>query len=659
MHPSVPPRKLEEYRRVGWRMRHDITVVFFDIGATLGVVSLDSSGIPTAFDVYPFVPKVLERLTTRGIRIGIISNTGGQPGSTISLILSKSVIWRYLTSDLLVFSGDVGLEKDSPEIFRHACQAASVEAQRCLYVGEDNWERLSAATAGMRVAPHPLLTEEIIDDEGVRFVRLSPPAEMPASQLRDALHGQPFIPLHVSGSARSNLVGMTTGSGLAALANAQIEVEPLGALDAPLFSDLYLLRDDRAARTGYLSFEGQSASFFSRGEQANWLVSSTNEGLLIALPAARSVEEFHFEEAYHGHNLKLSPDPSLLTSFDAVLATAAFVGVAESFAVELNEAEQEILSRLTDTSIEKHIARYVGAAPLGDGGEAVRSRHIHSADNERVVHALAKHFSSISDTLRVRLHPFTHEGKRLFNVEAELGPDGSGELVLVTAHLDSTAAFSPPYDPRIDRAPGADDDASGVAGVLAIAEAITSLAARRPLARTVRFVLFNAEEHGLVGSKAYARDQAVKAASIVAVLQMDMIGYNIEPPRTWEIHAGYWPSQEVQGRSRELAEHVSRLTARVSPKLESPQLYISRGSQPADRDPAEGRSDHAAFHERGYAACAISEDFFAGPDVQAPAPEGNPHYHQKGDTYVDATYAADIARVVAASAWMLANGPSS
>jgi Zn-dependent M28 family amino/carboxypeptidase len=53
----------------------------------------------------------------------------------------------------------------------------------------------------------------------------------------------------------------------------------------------------------------------------------------------------------------------------------------------------------------------------------------------------------------------------LHNVEAEL-PGLSPELVLITAHLDSTAANDPDYDERHAPAPGADDDASGVAAVL-------------------------------------------------------------------------------------------------------------------------------------------------------------------------------------------------
>ena len=80
----------------------------------------------------------------------------------------------------------------------------------------------------------------------------------------------------------------------------------------------------------------------------------------------------------------------------------------------------------------------------------------------------------------------------------------------MTAHLDSTAAQSLPYDEATDPAPGADDDASGVAAVLALAEGFAALAATSPPARTLRFVLFNAEEEGLVGSRAYARLQRAR-----------------------------------------------------------------------------------------------------------------------------------------------------
>ena len=83
-----------------------------------------------------------------------------------------------------------------------------------------------------------------------------------------------------------------------------------------------------------------------------------------------------------------------------------------------------------------------------------------------------------------------------------------------------------------------------------------------------------------------------------------------------------------------------------------PQIYLSTG--PLERDPAEGRSDHASFQLVGYPACCTSEDFFAGPGVDAGS-EPNPNYHMSSDTFVDAEYAADIARAVGAAAWLTAN----
>ena len=121
--------------------------------------------------------------------------------------------------------------------------------------------------------------------------------------------------------------------------------------------------------------------------------------------------------------------------------------------------------------------------------------------------------------------------------------------MLVTAHLDRTAASSPNYQEITDPAPGADDDASGIAAVVGIAERLVALALRQKLQKTIRFVLFNAEEEGLVGSQAYARLQKSLGTPIVGVFQMDMIGYNRDPPRTWEVHAGFAGSASVESKS--------------------------------------------------------------------------------------------------------------
>jgi bacterial leucyl aminopeptidase len=239
----------------------------------------------------------------------------------------------------------------------------------------------------------------------------------------------------------------------------------------------------------------------------------------------------------------------------------------------------------------------------------------------------------------------------LENVEAELPGSGLDGVVLVTAHMDSTGARQSGYQPASDPAPGADDDASGVAGVLAAANAIGALdAALSVPRRTVRFVLFNAEEHGLVGSKAYARDQAVLGTPIIAVFQMDMIGYDVQPERTFELHAGFTLSPVVEARSLALAQVIAELVPRVSPALPAPQIYPISG----ESDPAERRSDHYSFQLHGYTACLASEDLFAGPGSGAPPAEMNSQYHLPTDAVINAGYAADIARLVTAAAWITA-----
>jgi hypothetical protein len=341
----------------------------------------------------------------------------------------------------------------------------------------------------------------------------------------------------------------------------------------------------------------------------------------------------------------------------------------------LSREEIEIFRReITPESVAADVDRYSGKRSIdGAGGVTIKSRHVEHEHNAQAVAALAQELEGIGgDAFSVGLYQFDEimrerqSGKGSFrktlnNVEAELAGNESQETVLVTAHLDSTACDPGPlpcrdYDATNEPAPGADDDGSGIAGVLAAARAINRLSAAKRPKRTVRFVLFNAEEVGLVGSREYAQDQAALGKPIVAVYQMDMMGYNKEAPQTYEIHAGA-DREGVQDGSLVLAHRIEELSHQVSPDLPSPQIHLNKGLAEEDKDPAYRRSDHHSFHLVGYAACAATEDFFPVPLVpgEPVESEGNPNYHTARDTFVDPEYAADIARAVAAAAWVTAN----
>ena len=434
-------------------------------------------------------------------------------------------------------------------------------------------------------------------------------------------------------------------------------VDRLGAEDEPLTSDLYLLRDDRQLRSGFLRFDGNSTEFFEAAPDARNILASTEEGLLVAVSGGGSVESYHFSGAQHGHNLKLVPSGSLLRRFDDLdSADAKVAGIAptrgERPVVVLTPEERQILdSRIQPEHLNRYLERYAAVEPAGTSAAVIKSRHVLHPHNGVAVTALVEDLERIgAGSFTVRRHRFTHEGRQLENVEAEFLGTVDG-LVLVTAHMDSTGARQPGYQPTRDPAPGADDDASGIAGVLAAADAIGALDATLGAPRrTVRFVLFNAEEHGLVGSTAYARDEAALGRPIVAVFQIDMVGYDVLPERTFELHAGFTSSRVVQERSLALAQMIADLIPQVSPDLSGPQIY------PGDDelDPAERRSDHYSFQMQGFTACLASEDLFAGPGSSAPPAEMNPNYHLPTDAVINAGYAADIARVVTAAAWIAA-----
>lgn len=99
------------------------------------------------------------------------------------------------------------------------------------------------------------------------------------------------------------------------------------------------------------------------------------------------------------------------------------------------------------------------------------------------------------------------------------------QVVVVGAHMDHDGVDA---DGRIYN--GADDNASGTAGVLEIAEAFAQAArsGSRP-ARTVVFALWNGEEKGDLGSEFYVRHPAPEG-KLVANVNMDMIGRNEDVP---------------------------------------------------------------------------------------------------------------------------------
>ena len=129
----------------------------------------------------------------------------------------------------------------------------------------------------------------------------------------------------------------------------------------------------------------------------------------------------------------------------------------------------------------------------------------------------------VAATLRVSDVPGTSAGAP--NVAAILegsDPELRREYIVFSAHMDHVGTSSTAGPDSIFN--GADDDASGTAGVLELAEAYTRRGGRPK--RSLIFLTVSGEERGLWGSAYFAANPPVPMGQIVANINMDMIGRN-------------------------------------------------------------------------------------------------------------------------------------
>lgn len=126
----------------------------------------------------------------------------------------------------------------------------------------------------------------------------------------------------------------------------------------------------------------------------------------------------------------------------------------------------------------------------------------------------------------------------LRNVVALLpGSDRRDEYVVVSGHYDHVGIGVPVDGDAVRN--GADDNATGAAAVILLAEALAQ--AGVPLRRSVLFVCFSAEEKGLLGSRAFVANPPVPLERIVANVNLEMLG-RPEPGKegkAWVTGAGY------------------------------------------------------------------------------------------------------------------------
>jgi hypothetical protein len=198
------------------------------------------------------------------------------------------------------------------------------------------------------------------------------------------------------------------------------------------------------------------------------------------------------------------------------------------------------------------------------------TRHSASEDFDAVATWAAQRLES--EGCAVSTQEVPAGGGRCRNVIGERAGHGPEprDVVLVTAHLDSVNQRGP------DRpAPGADDNASGSAGVLAVAHATAS----QPAALDLRFILFGGEEQGLFGSRRYVESlPGEERARIRAVVNMDMIGVRNTPAPGVLLEGAAVSGQVMDALARAAGAHTSlRVSTSFSPANSDHVPFIRAG----------------------------------------------------------------------------------
>ena len=180
--------------------------------------------------------------------------------------------------------------------------------------------------------------------------------------------------------------------------------------------------------------------------------------------------------------------------------------------------------------------------------------------------------------------------------------------VLVAAHYDGPLG-----------SPGADDNATGVAALLALARRWAETPPRRP----VWLVAFDQEEWGMVGSRALAQELKASGERLHLMLSLEMLGYTAEEQN--------YPVEAMRAVYGSRGDFIA-LVANTGAAGLLPGLSRSMGNHVKTKVlpvPFKGRqlpdvrlSDHSPFWDAGYNAVMITDTSFMR----------NPHYHRPSDT---------------------------
>ncbi len=221
---------------------------------------------------------------------------------------------------------------------------------------------------------------------------------------------------------------------------------------------------------------------------------------------------------------------------------------------------------------------------------------------------IRSHFAKFGEVL---IHEFEVNGNPHQNLILQIAAKDQKQRspIIIGAHYDTVPACV-----------GADDNGSGVAVLLELAEYLST----NPLKYPVHLIAFDMEEYGLSGSFAYAKKLKREQQNLRLMISLEMLGYCDRKPNSQSYPAGLDRFYPNTGDFIGLIGNISTI-----PDLIHLQRHM-KSTVPCEWLPAgwrglaipdTRRSDHAPFWDEGYKALMITDT----------ANMRNPHYHKSSD----------------------------
>lgn len=280
----------------------------------------------------------------------------------------------------------------------------------------------------------------------------------------------------------------------------------------------------------------------------------------------------------------------------ALFFVLIFIISVHSILAQFDPNVASIINQVSSDQLMDNLNYLTGVKPVSVSNQTywITSRHSNRYTNQIAEQYLKQQLESYG--LSTTVQSFDGGGGNV--IATQSGDKYPQKQIIICAHYDNM--------PDSDVAPGADDNASGTSAVLEAARILSKIKTDY----TIVYALWDKEEQGLLGSNYYAYLARARNDDIIAVINLDMIGYDSNNDNIAEIHYRNISTSSTIANNMFMINNLYQIGLNLD--------FVFPGTT---------ASDHAAFWNNNYPAVLLIEDYTMSNGFR----DFNNKYHQTED----------------------------